>query len=56
LGALYTEKFAIEEQIEQLKARKAAMPPNAYDDELEKLLVQLALKARSIREIEGRKS
>jgi len=56
LTALYTEKFAIEDQINTLRSKKASMTAEAYDDELEKLLVQLALKARTIREIEGRKS
>ncbi len=56
LAALYKDKFAIEEQIEQLRARKASMTADAYDDALENLFVQLARKARSIREIEGRKA
>jgi hypothetical protein len=56
LATLYTEKFAIEDQIDVLKQKKTTMTADAYDDELEKLLVQLALKARSIREIEGRKA
>ncbi len=56
LAPLYAEKFAIEERLEALKRRKATMTAAAYDDELEKVLVELALKARSIREIEGRKS
>lgn len=56
LGTLYTERFAIEEQIETLKQKKSAMTPDAYDNALEQLLVDLARKARTIREIEGRKS
>ena len=32
------------------------MTADAYDDALEALLVQLARKAKTIREIEGRKS
>jgi len=55
LAGLYAEKFAIEEQLEALKRRKSNMSADAYDDQLEKVLVDLALKARSIREIEGRK-
>jgi hypothetical protein len=55
LAGLYAEKFAIEEQLEALKRRKSAMSADAYDNELEKVLVELALKARSIRDIEGRK-
>jgi hypothetical protein len=56
LTPLYAEKFAIEEQLEALKKRKSSMSAEAYDNELEKLLIELALKSRSIREIEGRKS
>jgi hypothetical protein len=54
LGALYTERFAIEEQLETLRARKASMVADAYDVELEKVLVALARKSREIRLIEGR--
>jgi hypothetical protein len=56
LAGLYKDKFALEDQIETLRGKKTSMKPDAYDDALEDLLVQLARKARSIREIEGRKS
>jgi len=56
LTALYKDKFALEDQIDSLRTRKTAMTADAYDDALENLLVQLARKAKSIREIEGRKS
>ena len=56
LGALYKDKFALEEQIDQLRTKKASMTAESYDDALEDLLVQLARKARTIREIEGRRS
>jgi hypothetical protein len=56
LASLYKEKFTIEDQIDQLRIKKASMTADAYDDALEGLLVQLARKAKSIREIEGRKS
>jgi hypothetical protein len=56
LASLYKDKFTIEDQIEQLRGKKAAMTPDAYDDALETLLVQLARKAKTIRDIEGRKS
>jgi hypothetical protein len=56
LAALYKDKYAIEEQIDQLRAKKASMSADAYDDALEALLVQLARKAKTIRELEGRKS
>jgi hypothetical protein len=56
VAALYKEKYAIEEQIDQLRTKKASMSADAYDDALEALLVQLARKAKTIRELEGRKS
>jgi hypothetical protein len=56
LSALYKDKFALEDQIDLLRTRKTAMSADAYDDALENLLVQLARKAKSIREVEGRKS
>jgi hypothetical protein len=53
LSGLYKEKFGIEDQIDQLRTRKASMNADAYDDALEGLLVQLARKAKTIRDIEG---
>lgn len=54
LAALYKERFAIEARIDDLKKRKATLSADAYDDALENLLVELALKAREIRALEGR--
>ena len=56
LAALYKDKFVLEDQINQLRAKKKSMTPDAYDDAIEDLLVQLARKAKTIRELEGRKS
>jgi len=56
LAALYKDKYAIEEQIDALRIKKTSMSEDAYDDALEALLVQLARKAKAIRELEGRKS
>ena len=56
LGALYKEKFTVEDQIDQLRIKKSTMSADAYDDALEPLFVQLARKAKEIRDIEGRKS
>jgi hypothetical protein len=56
LATLYKDKFALEDRLEQLRAKKASMTPEAFDDALEDVLVQLARKAKTIREIEGRKS
>jgi hypothetical protein len=54
LAALYKDKFALEDQIDSLKVKKASMNSDSYDDALELLLVQLARKAKSIREMEGK--
>ena len=54
LAALYREQSAIQAQIDSLKAKKSSMSPAAYDSALEALLVQLSLKAKAIRELEGR--
>jgi hypothetical protein len=56
LAALYKDKFALEDEIDRLRLKKTSMTPDAYDDALEGLLVQLARKAKTIRDIEGRKS
>jgi hypothetical protein len=56
LAMLYKDKFSIEDQIDQLRTKKPSMTADSYDDALEELLVQLARKAKTIREIEGRKT
>jgi hypothetical protein len=52
LAALYAERFALDEQIQALKKRKATMDATAYEQELERLLLTLARKARDIRQLE----
>ena len=54
LVGLYKEKSDLEERIDALKRKKSSMTDDAYDDALEELLVQLARKAISIRQLEGR--
>ena len=56
LAAMYKDKFALEDQIDSLRTKKPSMAPDTYDDALEDLLVKLARKAKSIREMEGGKS
>ncbi|HEY4129730.1 MAG TPA: hypothetical protein VGM50_03905 [Gemmatimonadaceae bacterium] len=56
IASLYKDKFAIEDQIDTLRTKKTAMSEDSYDDALEGLLVQLARKAQTIRDMEGRKS
>jgi hypothetical protein len=52
LSSLYAERTTLDEQIQELKRRKASMSVDAYDTELEKLLLSLALKSREIRQLE----
>ena len=54
LSGLYAEEFTLQEQIDQLRSKKAQMPADAYDAALEPLLISLARKAREIRALEGR--
>jgi hypothetical protein len=53
-AALYGEKRALEEAIAGLRLRKDEMSTEAYEQELEELLVELALVTRQIRELEGK--
>lgn len=53
LQALYDEKAAIEARIDELKNLKAQFSQQRYEDQLEGLLIQLALKNREIREAGG---
>ena len=54
LTALYGEEYALQEQIDQVRARQGQMTAEAYDAALEPLLISLARKAREIRALEGR--
>ena len=49
VGALHKRRAELETEIEELKARKASLPPDQYDAELERLLLELARIARQIR-------
>lgn len=55
LAALYKEKRAIEDRIVELRRTKDVMRPEQYESQLEKLLVDLALKAQEIKAIEGKR-
>jgi hypothetical protein len=55
MRAALEEKRELEDQIAALRLRKASMPPEQYDEELEKLVTALAQKTRAIQQIEGRK-
>ena len=52
LTVLYREKEGLEQQIASLRSRRAEMEQEAYELELEDLLVELTLKNRAIRERE----
>jgi hypothetical protein len=54
LTVLYAESSALDDQIQALKKKKSAMTADAYDAELERLLVALATKAKEIRQLEGK--
>lgn len=51
--ALITERQALESQVAVLRGKKSAMPPAAYEAELERLLVRIAEKTQAIRAIGG---
>lgn len=55
LRALYQEKAQLEGRIETLRGLKSKMDAAAYEKELEKLLVELALKNQAIKKAEGSK-
>jgi hypothetical protein len=52
LRRLYAEKERIEGALARLRAGREGMPETQYEAELEDLLVELALNARAIREME----
>jgi hypothetical protein len=51
-AALVAERAELEEKVAALRSRKDAMPPAAYEAELERLLVQVAEKTQAIRALE----
>jgi hypothetical protein len=55
LRALYEERRELERRVEGLKLMKAGMEPARYASDLEKMLTDLALKSREIKDLEGRK-
>ena len=55
LRSLLEQKLALEDQIAALKLRKPKMDPADYDQALEKLATDLALKTRAIQQLEGKK-
>jgi len=55
LRGLYEERRALERRVESVRLMKDSMDPQRYAAELEKIVTELALKTRQIREAEGRK-
>ena len=47
--ALVARKAALESQVESLKARRPSMPADAYQAELERLLLELARVSAELR-------
>jgi hypothetical protein len=55
LRALLEQQQTLQTQIDGLKLKKDVIPAADYDQQMEKLLTELAVKARAIREIEAKK-
>jgi hypothetical protein len=55
MRALYEERRDLERRVEGLKLMKNGMEPDRYASELEKLLTELALKSKQIKDLEGKK-
>lgn len=55
LRALLEERDALERQVTELRLRKDSIPADRYEQELEKLVTELALKSQAIRAFESRK-
>jgi hypothetical protein len=55
LRALLEQRDTLERQVNDLRLKKDAMPAAQYEEQLEKLLTELALKSRQIRDAEAKK-
>jgi hypothetical protein len=55
LRALLEQQDALEKQVAELRLKKESMDPAQYDQQLEKLLTDLAVKTREIRERQTKK-
>ena len=54
LRALYEERRTLERRVESLRLLKDSMDPQKYASELERVLTELAVKSRQIREAGGK--
>jgi hypothetical protein len=55
MKALVDEKDALDQQIAALKLKKNSMDEAQYEAQLEKLLTDLALKTKAIRDLQTKK-
>ncbi len=55
LRALYDEQAALEARVDDLRRLRGGADPEQYQQELERLMIELALKSREIRELEAAK-
>ena len=55
LRRLYKEQMALEEQVEELRLLRNGIDSDRYAEELEDILIELALKTREIRQLEETK-
>ena len=53
--ALLEERDAVEQHISALKLMKPSMDAAAYDAQMEKLLTDLALKTKALRDLQAKK-
>jgi len=54
MRGLVAEREAVQKEIDALKAKKDALDPARYDQEMERLLTSLALKTKAIRDREAK--
>jgi hypothetical protein len=55
LRALLADRDALERQVNELRLKKDSMPADQYEQQLEQLVTELAVKTRAIREAEAKK-
>ena len=55
LLALYQERQELESRVDELRRVRGGGDPETYQQELERLMIDLALKSRQIRELEAAK-
>ena len=56
IASLYEERRALEDRVEELQQLRNSADPEQYQQELERFLIELALKSREIRELEAAKT